>query len=80
MKRHALFTGVDQYTDASFQNLRYSVSDAATQDGSHLQICANDRLAYLRHNRAGIPVNLLEEVTNGRGFNRAFLLLLQHAP
>ncbi len=46
----------------------------AAQDGSHLLICANDRLAYLRHNRAGIPVDLLEEVTNGRGFHRAFLL------
>ena len=43
-------------------------------DGSHLLICANDRLAYLRHNRAGIPVDLLEEVTNGCGCNRAFLL------
>ena len=43
-------------------------------DGSHLLICANDRLAYLRHNRAGIPVDLLEEITNGRGCNRAFLL------
>ncbi len=43
-------------------------------DGSHLLICANDRLAYLRHNRAGIPVDLLEELTNGRGCNRAFLL------
>ena len=43
-------------------------------DGSHLLICSNDRLAYLRHNRAGIPVDLLEEITNGRGCNRAFLL------
>ena len=43
-------------------------------DGSHLLICANDRLAYLRHNRAGIPVDLLEEITNGCGCNRAFLL------
>ena len=43
-------------------------------DGSHLLICANDRLAYLRHNRAGIPVDLLEALTNGRGCNRAFLL------
>ena len=43
-------------------------------DGSHLLICANDRRAYLRHNRAGIPVDLLEEITNGCGCNRAFLL------
>ncbi len=125
MKRHALFVGVDQYADASFRNLRYSVSDAAAlagmfgrhgydthvltnpktdevleeverrsaglgpgdvflfffaghgftaQGGEHLLICANDRLPYLRCNRAGIPVDLLEELTNGRGFHRAFLL------
>ena len=43
-------------------------------DGSHLLICSSDRLAYLRHNRAGIPVDLLEDVTNGHGCNRAFLL------
>ena len=43
-------------------------------DGSHLLICSNDSLSFLRHNRAGIPVDLLEEITNGRGFNRAFLL------
>ena len=43
-------------------------------DGSHLLICSSDRLAYLRHNRAGIPVDLLEDITNGRGCNRAFLL------
>ncbi len=123
MKRHALFVGINDYADASFKNLRYSMSDAAmlsgafaargfdtavltnpkadeildsveqkvaklgpgdvflfffaghgftAQDGSHLLICADDRLAYLRHNRAGIPVDLLEEVTNGRGFQRTW--------
>ena len=40
-------------------------------DGSHLLICANDHLACLRYNRDGIPVDLLEEITNGRGCNRA---------
>ncbi len=45
-----------------------------TADGSHLLICADDKLSLLRYNRAGIPVELLEEVTNGRGFHRAFLL------
>ena len=125
MKRHALFVGVDQYADASFRNLRHSVSDAAAlagafgrhgydthvltnpktdevleeverrsydlgpgdvflfffaghgftaQGGEHLLICANDRLPFLRCNHAGIPVDLLEELTNGRGFHRAFLL------
>ena len=125
MKRHALFVGVNDYVDAAFKNLRYSLSDAVAlsgafavrgfdvevlsnpkaeavlgaverkstglgpgdvflfffaghgftaPDGSHLLICADDKLAYLRHNRAGIPVELLEDVTNGRGCNRAFLL------
>ncbi len=125
MKRHALFVGINDYADAAFKNLRYSLSDAValsgafaargfdvevlsnpkaetvlgaverkaaglgpgdvflfffaghgftSPDGSHLLICSNDRLAYLRHNRAGIPVDLLEEITNGRGCNRAFLL------
>ncbi len=34
MKRHALFVGVDQYADASFRNLRHSVSDAAALAGA----------------------------------------------
>ena len=40
----------------------------------HLLICRDDRLQWLRHNRAGVPVDLLEELTNGKGFHRAFLL------
>ena len=43
-------------------------------DGGHLLICSGDRLSFLRHNRAGVPVDLLEEMTNGAGFHRAFLL------
>ena len=44
------------------------------ENGGHLLICSDDRLAFLRHNRAGVPVDLLEEVTNRGGFHRAFLL------
>ena len=43
-------------------------------DGSHLLICSGDRLSFLRHNRAGVPVDLLEDLTNEGGFHRAFLL------
>lgn len=43
-------------------------------DGSHLLICSEDKLSFLRHNRAGVPVDLLEDLTNGGGFHRAFLL------
>ncbi len=45
-----------------------------SQEGKHLLICNDDRLDYLRYNRAGIPVELLEDRTNGKGFHRAFLL------
>ncbi|MBR4190636.1 MAG: caspase family protein [Kiritimatiellae bacterium] len=42
--------------------------------GEHLLICRDDRLLGLRHNRAGVPVDLLGDLTNGKGFHRAFLL------
>lgn len=33
MKRHALFVGVNDYTDKTFKSLRYSLSDATALSG-----------------------------------------------
>ena len=44
------------------------------QDGAHLLFCRDDMQRLLRVNAAGVRVDALQELTDGGGFHRAFLL------
>ena len=42
--------------------------------GEPVLLCRDDRRIGLRHGRAGVPLGMLEDLTNGPGFHRAFFL------